>query len=90
LAVTRYDIVIVGASPGKHAVAIDAVQRGYKAACVEEVNLGGVCLNIGRIPTRALLESAATITHLGHAREFGVTIDELRTDLASLGHALHI
>jgi dihydrolipoamide dehydrogenase len=90
LAVTSYDIVIVGASPGKHVVAIDAAQPGYKDAWVEEANPGGVCLNIGRIPTRALLERAAMITHPGHAREFGVAIGESRTDLASVGRALHI
>ncbi|HEU4880882.1 MAG TPA: dihydrolipoyl dehydrogenase, partial [Longimicrobium sp.] len=47
-----------------------------------EGNLGGVCLNIGCIPTKALLESAAMITHLGHAKEFGVTVGEIKTDMA--------
>jgi dihydrolipoamide dehydrogenase len=44
--------------------------------------LGGICLNWGCIPTKALLESAAMITHLGHAKEFGVTVGEIKTDLA--------
>ena len=49
---------------------------------MEEANLGGVCLNIGCIPTKALLESAAMITHLGHAKEFGITVEGLKTDMA--------
>ena len=82
MADTSYDIVIIGAGPGGYVAAIRAAQLGYKTACVEEANLGGVCLNIGCIPTKALLESAAMITHLGHAKEFGVTIGELKTDMA--------
>jgi len=82
LADTSYDIVIIGAGPGGYVAAIRAAQLGYKTACVEEANLGGVCLNIGCIPTKALLESAAMITHLGHAKEFGVTVEGLKTDMA--------
>ena len=77
-----FDIVVIGAGPGGYVAAIKAAQLGYKTACVEEGNLGGVCLNIGCIPTKALLESAAMITHLGHAKEFGVTVGEIKTDLA--------
>jgi dihydrolipoamide dehydrogenase len=62
--------------------AIRAAQLGDSTACVEEGNLGGVCLNIGCIPTKALLESAAMITHLGHARDFGVSVGEIKTDMA--------
>ncbi|HET6765534.1 MAG TPA: dihydrolipoyl dehydrogenase, partial [Longimicrobiaceae bacterium] len=62
--------------------AIKAAQLGYKTACVEEGNLGGVCLNIGCIPTKALLESAALIQHLGHAKEFGINVPEFTTDMA--------
>jgi dihydrolipoamide dehydrogenase len=82
LADNSFDIVVIGAGPGGYVAAIKAAQLGYKTACVEEGNLGGVCLNIGCIPTKALLESAAMITHLGHAKEFGVTIGELKTDMA--------
>lgn len=82
MADTSYDIVIIGAGPGGYVAAIRAAQLGYKTACVEEGNLGGVCLNIGCIPTKALLESAAMITHLGHAREFGLTVEGIKTDLA--------
>ena len=74
--------MVVGAGPGGYVAAIKAGQLGYKVACVEEEALGGVCLNIGCIPTKALLESAAMITHLGHAKEFGITVGEIKTDLA--------
>lgn len=82
MADNNFDIVVIGAGPGGYVAAIKAAQLGYKTACVEEGNLGGVCLNIGCIPTKALLESAAMITHLGHAKEFGVTVGEIKTDLA--------
>ena len=82
MADNSFDIVVIGAGPGGYVAAIKAAQLGYKTACVEEGNLGGVCLNIGCIPTKALLESAAMITHLGHAREFGVTVGEIKTDMA--------
>jgi dihydrolipoamide dehydrogenase len=82
LAENSFDVVVIGAGPAGYVAAIKAAQLGYSTACVEEGNLGGVCLNIGCIPTKALLESAAMITHLGHAKEFGVTVGEIRTDLA--------
>jgi dihydrolipoamide dehydrogenase len=82
LADSNFDIVVIGAGPGGYVAAIRAAQLGYSTACVEEGNLGGVCLNIGCIPTKALLESAAMITHLGHAKDFGVTVGEIKTDLA--------
>ncbi|HEX6373185.1 MAG TPA: dihydrolipoyl dehydrogenase [Longimicrobium sp.] len=82
MADNSFDIVVIGAGPGGYVAAIKAAQLGYKTACVEEGNLGGVCLNIGCIPTKALLESAAMITHLGHAKEFGVTVGEIKTDMA--------
>jgi dihydrolipoamide dehydrogenase len=82
LADNNFDIVVIGAGPGGYVAAIKAAQLGYKVACIEEDNPGGVCLNWGCIPTKALLESAAMITHLGHAAEFGVTVGEIKTDMA--------
>ncbi len=82
MAETSYDIVVIGAGPGGYVAAIKAAQLGYSTACVEDQFLGGVCLNIGCIPTKALLESAALISHLGHAKEFGVEVGEIRADLA--------
>lgn len=82
MADTNFDVVVVGAGPAGYVAAIKAAQLGYNTACVEDTFLGGVCLNIGCIPTKALLESAAMITHLGHAKEFGITVGEIRTDMA--------
>ena len=82
MADNNFDIVVIGAGPGGYVAAIRAAQLGYSTACVEEGNLGGVCLNIGCIPTKALLESAAMISHLGHAKDFGVSVGEIKTDLA--------
>lgn len=82
MADNSFDIVVIGAGPGGYVAAIKAAQLGYKTACIEEQFLGGVCLNIGCIPTKALLESAALIQHLDHAREFGVTVGEVKADLA--------
>ena len=81
MADNSFDIVVIGAGPGGYVAAIKAAQLGYKTACVEEQFLGGVCLNIGCIPTKALLESAAMITQLGHAKDFGVEIGEIKTHL---------
>jgi len=82
LADNSFDIVVIGAGPGGYVAAIKAAQLGYKTACVEETFLGGVCLNIGCIPTKALLESAAMIQHLAHAKDFGVNVGEITTDMA--------
>jgi dihydrolipoamide dehydrogenase len=82
LADTNFDVVVVGAGPAGYVAAIKAAQLGYRTACVEDTFLGGVCLNIGCIPTKALLESAAMITHLGHAKEFGVEVGEIKTSMA--------
>jgi dihydrolipoamide dehydrogenase len=81
LAEQNFDVLVVGAGPGGYVAAIKAAQLGYKTACVEEDKLGGICLNWGCIPTKALLESAAMIQHLGHAEEFGVSVGEIRTDM---------
>jgi dihydrolipoamide dehydrogenase len=82
LADTSFDIVVIGAGPAGYVAAIKAAQLGYKTACVEDDALGGICLNWGCIPTKALLESAAMIAHLGHAKEFGIEVGEIRTDIA--------
>ncbi len=81
MADSKFDVVVIGAGPGGYVAAIRAAQLGYKTACVEDDALGGICLNWGCIPTKALLESAAMIQHLGHAEEFGVTLGEIKTDL---------
>jgi dihydrolipoamide dehydrogenase len=82
VAENSYDVVVIGAGPAGYVAAIKAAQLGYSTACVEDTFLGGVCLNIGCIPTKALLESAAMITHLGHAKEFGIEVGQLKLDMA--------
>ena len=81
MAEKSFDIVIVGAGPGGYVAAIKAGQLGYKVACIEDDALGGVCLNWGCIPTKALLESAAMISHLAHAKDFGIEVGEVKSDL---------
>ena len=73
-----YDLVVIGSGPGGEVGAIRAAQLGLKTALVEkEPNLGGTCLNVGCIPTKALLESAKTFTKFQHAEELGFSIGKL-------------
>lgn len=77
-----FDIVIIGSGPGGYVAAIRAAQLGLKVACVEEEKLGGVCLNIGCIPTKAMLASAALVTEMQGAASHGVSFSDLSIDLA--------
>ena len=75
-----YDVVVIGAGPGGYVAAIRAGQLGLKTAVVEQDELGGICLNWGCIPTKALLRNAEVL-HLFHrAQEFGISFDNLRYD----------
>jgi dihydrolipoamide dehydrogenase len=77
---TQFDVIIVGGGPGGYVCAIRAAQLGLTAAVVEKDRMGGVCVNIGCIPTKALLHSAATITALKHAADLGITLGDVKTD----------
>ena len=70
-----YDILIIGGGPGGYVAAIRAAQLGFKTAVVEREHLGGICLNWGCIPTKALLRSAEVFQLLNHAKDFGLTVD---------------
>ena len=70
-----YDLLIIGSGPGGYVAAIRASQLNMKVGVVEKSELGGICLNWGCIPTKALLKSAQIFEHLGHAAEFGITVD---------------
>lgn len=70
-----FDIVILGSGPGGYVTAIRASQLGFKVAVVEKENLGGICLNWGCIPTKALLKSAQVFDYLKHAADYGLTIN---------------
>ena len=70
----KYDIIVLGSGPGGYVTAIRASQLGFKVAIIEKENLGGVCLNWGCIPTKALLKSAQVFDYLKHAADYGLTI----------------
>ena len=77
---TAYDIIVLGSGPGGYVTAIRASQLGFKTAIVEKESLGGVCLNWGCIPTKALLKSAQVFNYLKHAEDYGLTIKEYDKD----------
>ncbi len=72
---TNYDLIVIGSGPGGYVAAIRASQLGLKVAVVERAELGGICLNWGCIPTKALLKSAQVFNYLSHAKDYGVTIE---------------
>jgi dihydrolipoamide dehydrogenase len=82
MAETTYDLAVIGAGPGGYVAAIRAAQLGLKTAIVEREHLGGICLNWGCIPTKALLRTAEFYHAMGRATEFGLACDNLRFDLA--------
>jgi dihydrolipoamide dehydrogenase len=78
-----YDVVIIGSGPGGYVAAIRAAQLGLKVAIVEKENIGGVCLNWGCIPTKALLRNAEVISLLGQGKEFGFSVSNVTVDYAA-------
>ncbi|MGZ8390293.1 MAG: dihydrolipoyl dehydrogenase [Rhodoplanes sp.] len=77
---TSFDVLIIGSGPGGYVTAIRAAQLGYKTAIVEKNHLGGICLNWGCIPTKALLRSAEIFNYLKHAKDFGLTVEKIGYD----------
>ncbi|MCF6293193.1 MAG: dihydrolipoyl dehydrogenase [Robiginitomaculum sp.] len=80
----KFDVLIIGAGPGGYVAAIRAAQLGLKTAIVEREHLGGVCLNWGCIPTKALLRSAEVFEMIGHADQFGLSVEKPGFDLAKI------
>lgn len=78
---TDFDVIVIGGGPGGYVAAIRAGQLGLEAACVEADRLGGVCLNVGCIPTKALLSSALLVNELKEAGGHGISFDGLEVDL---------
>lgn len=76
----KYDIIVLGSGPGGYVTAIRASQLGFKVAVIEKENLGGICLNWGCIPTKALLKSAQVFDYLKHASDYGLTIEKFDKD----------
>src|SRR6202162_4777868 len=80
MAETNFDIIIIGSGPGGYVCAIRAAQLGFKTAIVERDYLGGICLNWGCIPTKALLRSAEILHYLKHAKDYGLSAGEVTYD----------
>src|SRR5258705_7852180 len=80
----QYDVIVIGSGPGGYVTAIRAAQLGLRAAVVEKEKPGGVCLNVGCIPTKALLYSTAMLEHCQHAAKLGVTVTKAEADLPGM------
>jgi dihydrolipoamide dehydrogenase len=72
----KYDVIVVGSGPGGYVAAIRAAQLGFKTAIVERESLGGICLNWGCIPTKALLKSAQVFEYINHAEDYGISVSD--------------
>jgi dihydrolipoamide dehydrogenase len=80
----QYDVIVLGSGPGGYVAAIRAAQLGLKTAIVERENLGGICLNWGCIPTKALLRSAEVFHQMKHAASYGLAAEGVTADLAAV------
>merc|ERR1711916_254460 len=79
-----FDLIVLGSGPGGYVTAIRASQLGLKTAIVEKESLGGVCLNWGCIPTKALLKSAQVFDYLKHAEDYGLSVKEFDKDFSKV------
>ncbi|MGB3468069.1 MAG: dihydrolipoyl dehydrogenase [Cyclobacteriaceae bacterium] len=77
---TKYDLIVIGSGPGGYVAAIRASQLGMKVGVVERDELGGICLNWGCIPTKALLKSANVFEYISHSEDYGITVKESKVD----------
>lgn len=80
----NYDIIVIGSGPGGYVTAIRAAQLGFKTAIIEKENLGGICLNWGCIPTKALLKSAQVFEYLNHSKDYGISADNIKADFSAV------
>ncbi len=80
----EYDVIVLGTGPGGYVAAIRASQLGLKTAVVEKENLGGVCLNWGCIPTKALIKSAQVFEYIQHAEDYGITVKDAKHDFGKI------
>ena len=80
----NYDVIVIGSGPGGYVAAIKSAQLGFKTAVVERENLGGICLNWGCIPTKALLKSAQVFNYVSHASNYGVAAQPITPDLEAM------
>jgi len=79
-----YDLIVIGSGPGGYIAAIRAAQLGLKTAIVEREHMGGICLNWGCIPTKALLRSAEVFDHMNHAKDYGLTAEKFSADIGAV------
>ncbi|HRO43953.1 MAG TPA: dihydrolipoyl dehydrogenase [Flavipsychrobacter sp.] len=79
-----YDVIVIGSGPGGYVAAIRASQLGFKTAIVERDNLGGICLNWGCIPTKALLKSAQVMEYINHSKDYGVEVSGAKADFGAM------
>ena len=80
----EFDLIVIGSGPGGYVAAIRASQLGQKVAIVERENLGGICLNWGCIPTKALLKSGEKYESLSHLKDYGLSADKVGFDFAAI------
>jgi dihydrolipoamide dehydrogenase len=80
----NYDLIVIGSGPGGYVAAIRASQLGMKVAVVERESLGGICLNWGCIPTKALLKSAQVFEYIQHAQDYGIKVDKATADFNAM------
>lgn len=81
---SKYDLIVIGSGPGGYVAAIRASQLGMKVGVVEKAELGGVCLNWGCIPTKALLKSANVFEYFKHASDYGIEVKDFKADLPGM------
>ncbi|MDR7129444.1 dihydrolipoamide dehydrogenase [Algoriphagus sp. 4150] len=81
---TKFDVIVVGSGPGGYVAAIRASQLGLKTAVVEAAELGGICLNWGCIPTKALLKSAQVFEYINHAADYGINVKDASADFTGI------
>ncbi|WP_029005178.1 dihydrolipoyl dehydrogenase [Azorhizobium doebereinerae] len=84
MADTSYDVIVIGGGPGGYVAAIRAAQLGFKTAVVERKHLGGICLNWGCIPTKALLRSAEIYHYMEHAKDYGLSAEKIGFDISAV------
>jgi dihydrolipoamide dehydrogenase len=81
---SKYDVLVIGSGPGGYVAAIRASQLGMKVGVVEKAELGGICLNWGCIPTKALLKSANVFEYIRHAKDYGIEVKDAKADFTAM------